>query len=149
MSKYRFKKNRSGLTRTCGYCLESFVEKDSFGASACDACLNNIEYLQHQNSHPTFFYQKIRFIVKYTYRSDNDSYYYNNDGQRVYDYPRSETLFMLVPKIIKNEDIREDNTVDNDHPIIKYLDAAGLLEGDHQKITTIRVRKLKDKINLE
>ncbi len=149
MSKHRLSKNRTEQVKTCKYCFESFVEKSSFGTLECSSCLDKIEYLRYPDKHPTRFYRKVQLIVKYTFRDDDDTGYINNDGTSVYDDPQSETLIMLVPKILKDDDIMEDNTVDNDDPIIGYLDAAGLLEGDYQKIVSIRVRKLKDKIKLE
>ena len=150
MSKHRLSKNRTEQVKTCKYCFESFVEKSSFGTLECSACLDKIEYLRYPEKGGTRFYRKGQLIVKYTFRDDDDTGYIDNDGTSVYDDdPQSETLIMLVPKILEDDDIRDDNTVDNDHPITKYLNSAGLLEGDYQKILAIRVRKLKDKIKLE
>ena len=155
---------RCERVKSCKYCKKVFYAASPDSVSECGHCLDKIQCMKDPDNNPTMFYQKVQLVVEYNAFSyistkecsgcqdgyDSDDSDHECDGLDLYEKPHPETLIMLVPKILKTEDISINNTVDAKHHILlKYLISADLFKGDKNEITKVRVRKRENKIELE
>lgn len=157
------------LKKICKYCNDPFIAEYENSLSECTDCSYKIECLKDSDHHLTQYYNKVELVVEYDanyskwftceicdqnhYSDDDNSDSDDSDDDdckcKSIENSRAKTLVMPVPKSIKDEDIRHNNTISKHNSILVLLQAAGLLKGDSVDIKRVYVRERINKIKLE
>jgi len=127
----------------------------------CEQCDEIINHLEDQ-TYTEGFYEKVELVVTYDAFDHNDctecesGYYSDHECDEILnEISKRHKFISLVPRFIKDSDIRNDNTLNLNHIFLtKYLNNKNYfnrnrLAGDVNQIIEAKIRKRVLKIKLE